>query len=346
MEKKKKVKLLLAILAVIVLVALAGAGTAYYLLLAPQFHPEKTQYVYIDRDDTADSVYHKVQQAGHPGHLAGFHWMARYRHYDQCLHTGRYAIHPGESVYQVFSRLYRGYQEPMNLTIGSVRTLDRLARSVGEQLMIDSAEIAAPLSDTAFVHRLGYTPATLPALFIPNTYQVYWNMSVEEFFRRMQREHDAFWNEKRLAQADALHMTPEEVATLASIVEEETNNNAEKPMVAGLYINRLHANMPLQADPTIKFALQNAGIRRITNADLDIDSPYNTYLHTGLPPGPIRIPSTVGLDAVLNYTKHNYLYMCAKEDFSGTHNFAANYRDHLRNARKYWNALNRRKIYR
>ena len=334
--KKKTRNILLALAAAVVLIALAGAGTGYYLLLAPQFHPQKTQYVYIDRDDNLDSIYNKVRQTGQAGNLTGFRWMARYRDYARCIHTGRYAIHPGENVYHVFSRLYRGYQEPMNLTIGSVRTLDRLARNVGEQLMIDSA----------FIHRLGYTPETLPALFIPNTYQVYWNMSVEEFFQRMQKEHAAFWNEKRRAQAQAMHMTPEEVATLASIVEEETNNNAEKPTVAGLYINRLHANMPLQADPTIKFALQNAGIRRITNADLNIDSPYNTYLHTGLPPGPIRIPSIVGLDAVLNYTRHNYLYMCAKEDFSGTHNFASNYRDHLRNARKYWNALNRRKIYR
>lgn len=344
--KKKTRNILLALAAAVVLIALTGAGTGYYLLLAPQFHPQKTQYVYIDRDDNLDSIYNKVRQTGQAGNLTGFRWMARYRDYAWCIHTGRYAIHPGENVYHVFSRLYRGYQEPMNLTIGSVRTLDRLARNVGEQLMIDSAEIAAPLSDSAFIHRLGYTPETLPALFIPNTYQVYWNMSVEEFFQRMQKEHAAFWNEKRRAQAQAMHMTPEEVATLASIVEEETNNNAEKPTVAGLYINRLHANMPLQADPTIKFALQNAGIRRITNADLNIDSPYNTYLHTGLPPGPIRIPSIVGLDAVLNYTRHNYLYMCAKEDFSGTHNFASNYRDHLRNARKYWNALNRRKIYR
>lgn len=344
--KKKTRNTLLALAAAVVLIALAGAGTGYYLLLAPQFHPQKTQYVYIDRDDNLDSIYNKVRQTGQAGNLTGFRWMARYRDYARCIHTGRYAIHPGENVHHVFSRLYRGYQEPMNLTIGSVRTLDRLARNVGEQLMIDSAEIAAPLSDSAFIHRLGYTPETLPALFIPNTYQVYWNMSVEEFFQRMQKEHAAFWNEKRRAQAQAMHMTPEEVATLASIVEEETNNNAEKPTVAGLYINRLHANMPLQADPTIKFALQNAGIRRITNADLNIDSPYNTYLHTGLPPGPIRIPSIVGLDAVLNYTRHNYLYMCAKEDFSGTHNFASNYRDHLRNARKYWNALNRRKIYR
>lgn len=140
-------------------------------------------------------------------------------------------------------------------------------------------------------------------------------------------------------------MTPEEVCTLASIVEEETNNNDEKPMVAGLYINRLHTGMPLQADPTIKFALQDFSLRRITNQHLSIQSPYNTYLNTGLPPGPIRIPSPKGLDSVLNYVKHNYIYMCAKEDFSGTHNFASNYADHMVNARKYWKSLNERKIF-
>ena len=346
MDKKKKKITLLTILASIVLIVLAGGGLMYYLLFAPQFHPQGTQYVYIDRDDTIDSVYHKIKQAGNPNNLTGFRWMARYRNYAQGIHTGRYAIHQGEDVYHVFSRLYRGYQEPMNLVIGSVRTLDKLAQNVGKQLMIDSIEIATLLNDTNFVHQLGYDAFTLPSLFIPDTYQVYWNISAKEFFKRIQKEHQRFWNEKRLAQAASLHMTPEEVCTLASIVEEETNNNAEKPVVAGLYINRLHANMPLQADPTIKFALRDSGVRRITNADLNINSLYNTYLNTGLPPGPIRIASPIGIDAVLNYTKHNYLYMCAKEDFSGTHNFASNYRDHLRNARKYWNALNQRKIYR
>lgn len=342
----KKKTLLTAAVATVALALLAGGGTVYYCLFAPQFRPSATQYVYIDRDDTADSVCHKLQQAGRPHTLAGFRWLAAYRRYPQAIRTGRYAVRPGDDAYHVFSRLYRGYQEPMNLTVGSVRTLDRLARNVGSQLMIDSAEIATLLADTAFVHRLGYTPATLPALFIPNTYEVYWNMSAQEFVARMQREYRRYWNPQRLAKAESMHMTPLEVSTLASIVEEETANDAEKPVVAGLYINRLHARMPLQADPTVKFALRQAGVRRITNADLTVDSPYNTYLHTGLPPGPIRIPSVVGLEAVLNYTRHNYLYMCAKEDFSGTHNFAANYRDHLRNARKYWNALNQRKIYR
>lgn len=344
MQKKKK-RILFGVLAFLLLIGIACAGTIYYLLFAPQFHPAKTAYVHIDRDDTADSIYNKVEKAGNPGNFTGFRWMARWRDYPQQIHTGRYAIRPNENVYHVFSRLYRGYQEPMNLTIGSVRTVDRLVRSVGKQLMIDSAEIARVMNDSAVLQRLGYTPETLPCLFIPETYQVYWDMSAEDFLERMQKEHRKFWNRERLDKAASIGLTPEEVCTLASIVEEETNNNAEKPMVAGLYINRLHSGMPLQADPTIKFALQDFGLRRITNAHLNIDSPYNTYLNPGLPPGPIRIPSPVGLDAVLNYTRHNYLYMCAKEDFSGTHNFASNYSDHMKNARKYWKALNERKIF-
>lgn len=327
------------------LIGVACAGTFYYYIFYPQFHPKKTTYVYIDRDDTADSIYNKVKAQGKPGNFNGFLWMARWRDFDTRIHTGRYAIRPNENVYHVFSRLYRGYQEPTNLTIGNVRTLDRLARNVGRQLMIDSAEIATVLNDSAFRQKLGYSKETMPTLFIPETYQVYWDMSVDDFFLRMQKEHDKFWNRERLAKATALGMTPEEVSTLASIVEEETNNTEEKPMVAGLYINRLQKGMPLQADPTIKFALQDFGLRRITNEHLDVKSPYNTYLNAGLPPGPIRIPSPMGIDAVLNYAKHDYIYMCAKEDFSGTHNFASNYAEHMRNARKYWKALNERKIF-
>ena len=211
--------------------------------------------------------------------------------------------------------------------------------------MIDSIEIARQLFDSTFQSKLGYDSKTIPCLFIPETYQVYWDMSVDDFFQRMQKEHERFWNNERLARATAIGMTPEEVCTLASIVEEETNNNEEKPLVAGLYINRLQKDMPLQADPTIKFALQDFALRRITNEKLKVNSPYNTYINTGLPPGPIRIPTKKGIDSVLNYTKHNYIYMCAKEDFSGTHIFASNYADHMANARKYWKALNERKIF-
>lgn len=341
----KKKRIVIGTFLALILIGAISAGTGYYYLFAPQFYPKKTVYIHIDRDDTIDSIYNQLKNKGNPKSLTGFHWLAQYREYPQNIRTGRYAIRPKENVYHVFSRLYRGYQESMNLTIGSVRTLDKIARSAGKQLMIDSAEIARTMNDSAFLQKIGYTTETMPSLFIPNTYQVYWDMSVEEFFERMQKEHQKFWNQERLAKATAIGLTATEVSTLASIVEEETNNNQEKPMVAGLYINRLHAGMPLQADPTIKFALQDFGLRRITNAHLEINSPYNTYLNTGLPPGPIRIPSPIGLDAVLNYTKHNYIYMCAKEDFSGTHNFASNYAEHVKNARKYWNALNEKKIF-
>ncbi|WP_281644761.1 endolytic transglycosylase MltG [Bacteroides zoogleoformans] len=341
----KKRKVLISVSIALLLGCISCAGIIYYYLFSPQFYPKKITYIYIDRDDTADSIYNKVKEQGKPKNFKGFHWMARYRKYAQNIHTGRYAIHPKESIYQVFSRLYRNHQEPMNLTIGSVRTMDRLARSIGKQLMIDSAEIAKAINSPAFQQKSGYNKETIPCLFIPDTYQVYWNMSVEDFFERMQKEHRKFWNQERLKKATQMGMTPIEVCTLASIVEEETNNNQEKPMVAGLYINRLHLNMPLQADPTIKFALQDFGLRRIANVHLNIDSPYNTYRNTGLPPGPIRIPTPVGLDAVLNYAKHDYIYMCAKEDFSGTHNFASNYADHMKNARKYWKALNERNIF-
>lgn len=327
------------------IIIICWTSILYYYLLAPQFYPTKTVYIYVDRDDNLDSVYNKVKANGKPKNFTGFKWMAHYKKYASNIHTGCYVIHPRENVYHVFSRLYRGYQEPINLTIGSVRTLNRLAGSVGRQLMIDSTEIVTLINDTNFQRKLGYNIETLPAFFIPNTYEVYWNMTAQDFMERMQKEYQHFWNQSRIQKAQALNMTPVEIATLASIVEEETNNTAEKPDVAGLYINRLHRGMPLQADPTIKFALQNFALRRITNADLNVNSPYNTYLNTGLPPGPIRIASPTGLDAVLNYTKHDYIYMCAKDDFSGTHNFASNYNDHLKNARKYWNALNKRKIF-
>jgi len=330
---------------ILVIAGVICAGYVYYCLFFPQFHPQKKVYVYIDRNDNIDSIYNKVKDKSNVSCFTGFRWMSKYRNYASNIHTGRYAIHPGENIYHVFSRMYRGFQEPVNLTVGSVRTIGKLARSVSRQLMADSTEIATLMNDSVFEQKMGYTKETMPCLFVPNTYQMYWDITVQDFFKRMQLEHNKFWNKDRLGKAQAIGLTPVEVCTLASIVEEETNNNQEKPMVAGLYINRLHAGMPLQADPTIKFALQNFALRRISNEHLNTNSPYNTYRNTGLPPGPIRIASPVGIDAVLNYVKHNYMYMCAKEDFSGTHNFASNYNEHMKNARKYWKALNERKIF-
>jgi UPF0755 protein len=230
------------------------------------------------------------------------------------------------------------------LTIPESRTMQKLAAVLGRKLMMDSVEIAAALIDDAYCQRWGYDTCTIAALFVPNTYEVYWNTTLDHFMERMVKEHDAFWNKERCAKAEAAQLTPDEVCTLASIIDEETANNDEKPMIAGMYLNRLHKSMALQADPTVKFALKNFELRRIYHDMLFYDSPYNTYRNTGLPPGPIKIASVKGIDAVLNYVRHDYLYMCAKEDFSGTHNFAVSYAEHLRNAARYAKALNERGI--
>ena len=341
MNKKNK-KILVGCLLAAILLGIAGIAHIYYYFFAQPFQITDTTYIYIDRDDDVDSVYHKIIEVGNPKQMHGFESLVRYQGYN--VKTGRYAIKPTDNMRYLHRRLSMGYQTPIKLTVGSVRTLDRIARNTARQLMVDSCEIANILNDTAYISKLGFTPETLPALFIPNTYEVYWNMSSEDFMQRMLKEHKAFWNEKRLKQAEAIGLTPIEVATLASIVEEETANQAEKPMVAGLYINRLKKGMLLQADPTVKFSLQEFGLKRILFKHLEVDSPYNTYKYAGLPPGPIRIPSYQGLESVLNYTKHNYIYMCAKEDFSGTHNFAVTSAQHAANARKYQQALNRRGI--
>lgn len=342
---KKATRIILILLITCLLIGGTSAGLVYYYLFAPQFHPEQTVYVYIDRDDTVDSVYHKIKETGNPNQFAGFRYIAEYKKYPNRIRTGRYAINPQDNAYHLYQRLAGGFQTPVRLTIGSVRTVDRLARHAGSQLMIDSAEIASRLFDWAYIESIGYTRETLPGLFIPNTYEVYWNMTVDDFFKRMQQEHNRFWNADRLAKAESIGMTPQQVCTLASIVDEETNANDEKARVAGLYINRLHRGMLLQADPTVKFAWQDFELRRILFKHLEIDSPYNTYKYAGLPPGPIRIPTIAGIDAVLNYERHSYLYMTAKEDFSGRHNFATTLSQHNVNARKYHQALNKRKIF-
>ena len=251
-------------------------------------------------------------------------------------------IDSDDNIDSVYTKLKKDFHTS---GITGVRTLGALAKSVSRRLMTDSASIASLLNDSTYCSTLGYNQYTIPALFIPNTYEVYWTMSAEDFIKRMKKEHDRFWNKERMEKAKSIGFTPEEVATLASIVEEETANKAEKPMVAGLYINRLHTGMPLQADPTVKFGLQEFGLKRILHKHLETDSPYNTYKHAGLPPGPIRIPSIDGLESVLNYAKHDYLYMCAQEDFSGTHNFAKSWNEHLANARRYQRALNQRNIH-
>ncbi len=327
---------------IICVVVIVGLG--YYYFLTGFSHQEGVAYIYIDDDDTADSVYAKLEPIAKDHNLSALKIIARHWHYQDKIRTGRYAIQPDENAITVFRHLKNGHQEAEMLTIPESRTMDRLAGVLSRKLMLDSLTLVESLTDNDFCGRWGYDTATIACLFVPNTYEVYWNITLDGLMERMQKEHDRFWNGERTAKATSLELTPNEVCIVASIIDEETANNEEKPMIAGMYLNRLKENMPLQADPTIKFAMHQFELKRIYHDMLFFNSPYNTYQNTGLPPGPIKIASIKGIDAVLNRANHDYLYMCAKEDFSGTHNFARTYKEHLTNAAKYSKALNDRGI--
>lgn len=264
------------------------------------------------------------------------------------VRAGNYALKSGTSYRKALSDLFLGRQTPVRLTFNNIRTMDRLAGVVSKYIEADSLALLNTLRDESVIRETGLTKATFPSLFIPNTYEVYWTMTPEEFVARMKKEHDRFWNDERLTQAKKLGYTPEQIATIASIVIEETKFKGEMTQVAGVYVNRLRVGMPLQADPTVKFAMGDPSIRRVLNKYLTYDSPYNTYKYAGLPPGPICVPSITALDATLAYAdadkKHGYYYFCAKADFSGKHSFARTLPEHNRNAAAYAAELNRRGI--
>ena len=261
-------------------------------------------------------------------------------------------IVPGHYVFQkdannknIVRSLKNGWQTPYRLTLsGNIRGLEKLAGILGRKMMYDSAAFIRYFNDPQTWDKYSLTKETFATLFIPNTYELYWSNTPEEFTERMNKENVRFWNEKRLQRAKELKMSKEEISTLASIVCEESNYNPELSTIAGVYMNRLKRGMKLEADPTVKFALNNPGLKRILYKHLEVDSPYNTYKIIGLPPGPITIPSVVGIDAVLNYKDHNYLYFCASEKLDGTHKFARTLSEHNRNARAYQAAINKLKI--
>lgn len=315
-----------------------------YVFFGPGYGIHKTAYIYIDGDDNVDSVYTKIEKKADPHFMGVFKFVAKALKYPEHIRTGRYAIHPMSSTLRVLRNLRNGMQEPVELTIPNVRTLDKLAEALSEKLMLSEDDIMEALTNESVCRKYGYDTASIACMFIPNTYQIYWDIPLDKFLARMDKESKAFWTPIRMKKAKAANLTPIQVCTLASIVDEESAYGPEKPMIAGMYINRLHAGMPLQADPTIKFAWKKFDLKRIYNNLLYIKSPYNTYKNIGLPPGPIRIPSVEGIDAVLNYVHHPYMYMCAKEDFSGTHNFAKTYAEHMQNAKRYSEALNKHGI--
>ena len=235
--------------------------------------------------------------------------LSRTKGFPPYIYTGAYRITDDMNVVEVYELLTSGNASPIRITFHNLRTKEDFARSMSRQLMLSQDELLALMNDTSFCREKGFTPENIPAMLLPDTYDVYWNISAESLLDRMEREYNRYWNDERLEKAHKAGLSPIEVATLASIVEEETNIADEMPVIAGLYINRLRKRIPLQADPTIKFAIGDFGVKRILKKHLRIDSPYNTYKHYGLPPGPIRIASKQAIDAVLNYRKSNYIYM-------------------------------------
>jgi len=343
MAKKIKIGLIILVGALL----LAGMGCYMYVqkIILTGFNIQKTVYIEIDETRNYNNVLHQIETIAYVDNISNFKKVADFLEYKSNIKSGRYAITPGMDILQVVRLLKSGNQTPVKLKFNNIRTKEDFAERISQQLMLSKEELLTALNNPEISGRYNFNTETIGCMFVPNTYEIYWNISLDKFLDKMNLEYKKFWDGKRLEKAASLKLTPVEVSILASIVEEECYFTDEYPVVAGLYLNRLNKNMKLQADPTVKYAVGDFGIRRVLNRHLEKDSPYNTYIYNGLPPGPIRIPSIKGIDSVLNYSKNDYIYMCAKEDFSGRHNFAKTHAEHERNRIKYQAELNRRKIF-
>ena len=306
------------------------------------FIPNTTNAVLvIPKDATFSQVVDSLIKNNIIKNAQTFKIAAKILKYDKNVMRGRYEIEANKTNYQLIKMLRKGQRYPVTFTFNNVRLLSDFVQKTENKFLFSAQELQELLENEEFLISIGFTKETLPALFIPDTYQIYYDLDAEDFVEKFLAIYHNFWNDRRLEQARAISLTPVQVATLASIVEEENFKEFEKPIIAGVYINRLQRGMRLQADPTVKFAIGDVTLNRILFKHLETDSPYNTYMYAGLPPGPIRFPEPSTIDSVLQYTKHNYLYMCAKEDFSGAHYFAVTLAEHERNATKYRNALNK-----
>lgn len=344
---KKYGLIVLAILAVVGIAVGVVVGRSMYHLRVQNFRAaDGENHDFYIRDTIAvDSLLTLLAEADyHPASMWSWRRHAKKAGFRHVL-PGHYTLAPAIGDRMLIWMFQFGHQTPVRISWRmTIRTREQLAGRLSKQLRCDSASIADCLSSDEYMSRFGLTKETAVCLFIPDTYEVWWTMSVDELFERMQKEYNRFWNDDRCRLADEIGLTPTEVATLGSIVASETNRAQEHPIIAGLYLNRLRKHMLLQACPTVIFAVGDFSMRRVTNRHLQIDSPYNTYRNLGLPPGPIRCVSADVMDAVLHYEKSDYLYMCANPDFSGTHVFSSNYAKHSQTARAYQRELNKRKI--
>jgi UPF0755 protein len=310
------------------------------------FSGDKEKLLFINSDDDFNNVLNKLSDINLLN-VNTFKWVANKKKYIQNIKPGRYLINNEMSINDLINLLKSGNQTPVKITFNNTRTINDFVSNISSSLEIDSVSLLNAIYDKNFLLNNKLTNENVGCIFIPNTYEFYWNVSSEGFLNRMLLEYDKFWNNDRIKKSKLIPLNLNEISILASIVQMEQNiKYDERPIIAGLYLNRINQNMKLESDPTLIFALKDFSLKRVLNKDKKVLSPYNTYKNKGLPPGPICMPSINAIDAVLNFNKHNYIFMCAKEDLSGYHNFAVTYKKHLKNARRYQKMLSKKKIFR
>jgi len=347
-KKNNPFKKFLIFFSVLVLLAVGAFGyLVYQAVFTPNVWTENNEkvYVYINTDDGLEEVKKELYSKGLIINRLYFEEVAKYKKYGENVKPGRYLISKGMTNNELINLLRLGEQEPVKLRFNNIRLKEDLAERIDGQINIDKAELLSLLNDSNYTKSLGFTTETIKCMFLPNTYFINWNTNTEQFLTRMKYEYDQFWTEERRTKAAHYDLTPTEVSILASIIDKETQQNTEKPRMAGVYLNRLKNGWRLQADPTLVYAMGDFKIKRVLNVYKKIDSPYNTYMYLGLPPGPICIPSLSSINAVLNAEEHSYYYFCAQPNYSGFHNFAKYSKQHIKNANIYREFLNKEGIY-
>lgn len=353
-DKNKKKSSLVKIISIVLICGIALLSLVVIDLYKKVFKANvefgegiEERYIFIESNSGFSDVISLLEKHNLLVDVNSFKWVAEKKNYINNIKPGRYFIDRNMNNNDLINLLRSGRQSPVKVTFNNVRTLNEVSSKLSQYLEADSAQINKAFMDKEFLSDNKFNKNNIISIFIPNTYEFYWNTSANELRKRMMREYNSFWNRDRTKKASKLKLSFSEVSTLASIVEKEQNiRKDERPKIAGLYLNRIYQGMKLESDPTLIFALKDFNINRVLNKDKKVNSPYNTYKYKGLPPGPICIPSINSIDAVLNAENHDYIFMCAKEDLSGYHNFATNYRQHLKNAKKYQRMLNKKRILR
>ncbi len=334
---------------VILFFALISAMFSYYawqILKTPNFNVKKGEYfeLLIPQNSNYQTLLDSLNKHQMISDQLSFNFLAKLVGVQAKVRPGRYLINDKTGNWEILRKIRNGRQDAIKIVINTWRLKEDIAQKLSTFLPYDSTYIFKRLDSAQYLSNLGFSKETIPSIFIPNTYEIYWTSSFDDFMLKMKKQYEKFWNEDRKRKASLLGLNESQIATLASIVEGESKKSDEQSRIAGVYWNRIQKNMPLQADPTVVFAWKDFTIKRVTGKYTSINSPYNTYKVLGLPPGPIAIPNPLVIDKVLSLEKHDYLYFCAKEDFSGYHSFAIDYQEHLKNADAYQKALDKNHI--